>query len=265
MIRSHKPWLPGNALFDGVIETAVRAQINKWSETGLCPAGDVYIECVDAEVVFDNTTDICAWHGAEFALAYSESFTKEIGTRLLGYDPGERKVRGNDNTLFENLGNEMIADLNSTLCEAFQLSKDIVKSEGPEAQQLIEHAALCFAVTFADVSKEVYLALEKSFVTTLRKQEVSEVPGPVIIQDLDLALAGQTISLSAKAGICNINLMEAEALSIGDVLILDRDLTDKLSLEINNQEVEGFSCRLSQSKNDKHLKVTHIGMDESRE
>lgn len=261
MIIEYKEWLPDNAITDGVIEKNLSKPLKGWRDKWFRHGQDIQIEAYHGESVCVGNSDLSAWHNEGFILGIDVAGREALALKAMGIGHDNLSVNGNDKQVLELLSEKILSDLRRSLCETYSLNNDFVEEAGERAAVALVKAPLKLKVIFREPSFEMYLSLHYSLAVALRKINLLE-PISIIAQGgITEAINTQSLKVGARAGKCSVSLVEAESLSVGDVVVLDKNLADMFEVTINNNIIESLSCRIKQSGSDEKLKITHIEVD----
>ena len=230
-MEAYRHWLPEAAVERGAREVALRGLVADWSSKWFASGQAKLATEPSLGPITDRDGDSFWLLADGLVLILSAAFEQTAIAMLFGTpDPGGTPTAA-DRTALEAVTGSCLADLRARLAGAFRLPPDTpwrpvaAAPDGPHWLWRV-HAPkgvplLCVAAPGALVIGRVRAGLPP-------------LPRPNDLSSLAVAMAGQTVSLSALVGRCRLTTAELGGLAEGDVVVLDRTLGSPVEIAIEH-------------------------------
>jgi flagellar motor switch/type III secretory pathway protein FliN len=210
-----REWLPKGALIDLKLRERVRQVVATWSECWIAASrlelGD--LRCSGA-VVQGMALAPGLW------LAGNEDALEDVASLILDI-PTTQKFTSSEQALLADLGGTALAELATDLSSALRLGSGAmdVPLVGLEVRR-VEQPVPLFS-----------LLVPEAALIALRKAEIGSADTPVPLEPV-AALGEEEIVFEAIIGEAVITAAELRSIRVGDVLVLDNDISEPIELHL---------------------------------
>jgi flagellar motor switch/type III secretory pathway protein FliN len=240
-----RTWLPAGASPDkaeAVMTRLVAEWSNHWFAGSEGARSSTLARADQAGRDLRNMT----WHrcDAGTAVGIGASGSTALGARAMGVaaDIGDRTAA--DLALLRQLGEECLQDLRKRLQALLELGSGMRWCETPQAPAPDE---MIVRSEFGTRSETLHLAIALTpyQLTRLIRSCLPAVPALPPLATAEEALARTELRLSAMLAGCELTLAEIEALTPGDVLVLDHRVDQALPLAIEYRPAGRGACTVA--------------------
>jgi len=240
------PWLPEEALADGATDRLLAEMLGRWSEKWFAH------QVVRPLGTLSRTGAAEAPGGAAearflddgLAVTFDSAATRTIAAMMLDAAEEKGTLTERDSQVVTRLAAAAVDDLCVRLSQMFRLPADARWRTGPVGAVPLDDVRSC-ALGIADREPLIHILVETRLMVGLVRCRIPPAPQPRPLQPISAGLGSQLLTVSALLGRCDLTLSELADLAIGDVLVLDRQLADPLSLVVDGQAKEA-SCTVEQ-------------------
>lgn len=235
MTAAARSWLPVGAELPATLNEAVANLVHVWS-LRWCAGARYDVSGFDSH----DRTDSKNWRVLDdvLALEYSDETLRRLGLDMLGLEATSSSVSPADKTFLSKLGERAIDNFKSELavlvgCRSGNAWMNRFPSD-------FRHGTV---VSDAGGHRLIGMALSESLGNRLIRAALP--PAPVKVGSGVGALGAISVRLAASVGDCRLTIAELDALTPGDVLVLDRPLSADFALAINGTRSASGSCTLA--------------------
>lgn len=266
MTTRFKPWLPQEALIDGALEERLRELVAEWSGHWLVDQLDCGISlAVGGQEPSGIEPAALHWIDEDKTISacVNASAVQALGIRLMG-SPAQSEGDLNQAAMqtLSALVRRSFDDLHERLLALLNVPATMELTPATQAKSRSDYV---LAIKFLGVDAVLDYRFDQDFWVRARKAIVQVPARQIDLGTLDQAMEGQVLNIGSWVGKGSITLAEAETISVGDVLVLDSRPDEPMKVTIDKKIVPGLSCRLTQTKKGKVLKLSEISMETSRE
>lgn len=232
-------WLPEAALSDGQLERAVEDVLRAWAEKWFAQAPSLRVVLQTAPHGLPSLPADQGWASPDGALRLlpSARARQRIAREALGF-PGQFQDRkAEDLRLMQSLSARLLQDLGERAESVFPGAGALQMNSGDEARSWPLHGGgiSISASLFGEDGIFVFFC-SRDLAIRARKAMLT-APIPRQLAPLKRGLDGQEVSLSGLAGTTRLTLAEFRAMQPGDVLSLDRTLSEGIPISLNRRAV----------------------------
>ncbi len=202
---SVRAWLPQDAFGDPLVAGALAPMLDGWSKRWF--AGGLALEAACCGEAADAPPRRSK--GVVSLIALSGAGKRAILERALGLDLSARILQAGDHRLLDAFVLRIVDDLLATLDDAL--------GEGDDAPLVIALRAGGEAMLTLTLPRAALAA-------AIRRAVAPVLPRPALAVSRSAALREQIVDAEGVLGSAEFTLNEVRTLSVGDVLILERDL-----------------------------------------
>ncbi|WP_447726055.1 FliM/FliN family flagellar motor C-terminal domain-containing protein [Sphingomonas koreensis] len=246
-----RTWLPPDTSF-GEVDRKIAGVVRDWSQAWFCndhahvaPSG-----CwgeMRLRIAKPHSWAAGAW------LLVPDGAVRAIARAALQIDP-EVRVTQADEAVFDSVGEDCLAGLRDAFAAELGLGPCSNDAEASAVPALLTMPLWPIECASGAV-RLGFVLLEESRVELLHRL-LPPPPPRRCLSSLSRALAPLEVELAANLGTCSISLSELRALSTGDVLVLERDLTAASPLAINGVSASAGSCTVSRKADTLLLEIS---------
>ena len=230
-------WLPRNAIAAAAEQLAVREMVADWAATWFARGGAV-LRGMDAIAAGQRLS------GAEQAvedglgIAVDADATAAIAALMVGSI--DATATAADHAAIDAAVVQAIGDLRGRAARLLGLSADVAWR--PRADGERSSAGYRFRIALGAATLSIVVA-DRLLIAAIKGRLRPAASRPPLDAP-DAGLAAQAVTISALLGTARLAMGELAALSVGDVVILDRQLTDPALLAVDG-DVRQAPCRVS--------------------
>ena len=246
---SIRPWLPREAIIGPAFRSAVEETVRAWSADWL-PAGR--LEPLEFEPGARAWTDEGAalrWLGYADAVAIAAAprSASALVARALDAGPGQNAETDRDHALLKGFEHRMFADLAGRLSEA--LGAVPGRARPPAEVKEVWPAPEGATVRIGDEKGETLrIAVGLGELVAFRKSRVASAPSARRkLESRAVALSPVRVDVEARLGRAEIAVSDLRELAPGDVLILDRTVTEPVDLGVAGSNRNFARARLAEN------------------
>jgi flagellar motor switch/type III secretory pathway protein FliN len=246
MPAQHILWIPPAAMTDGVLDLRLTELASGWSKRWFGGPGNVHVrrlENASFEFVEAPTAEMLTSCGS-LRLPSEQADLVKLGAALVHYKAGASKSAPADIQLLRKMGTRALQDFLTGAAEVFGVRAEIEES-GQLDTAHAEGPAMRYAISFNPMRRPMALRVDWNAAIRARRLTAGRLDAPARAMGRRAdAVARQDINVGAHIGSAKVALSDLSALAPGDVLVLDRALSDSLELTISGQRQTGAKCRL---------------------
>jgi flagellar motor switch/type III secretory pathway protein FliN len=256
MTREATSWLPSGTVVPAELETRISTLIHEWSRAWVVgPGFRLGGIRPTARRLGDVGSQSDSWRclGQSLALWHADPTAVPVGLTAFGIIDGEADLTADDRVLVELIAADMLADLERRLAAFVERSSSAWRtgrSDLPEA-----HDSMTIAVTAGSHGSVLCIVIAAAQFARLVREALPEPP-PIQLGRSQDALRRHTVTVGALLGRSVLSLAELEALSTGDVVVLDRALGAPLPLAVDGVAALTGQCRVTSIENALALEIT---------
>lgn len=261
MTADARPWLPFNALSDGVLNSCFSDLAREWAMRWFAgnQGRSVRIRADYGPPPIASGQAIWRTACGELALVTAPDAQNRLAGAALGVRIPTGKVSPRDGALLGDLAAEALGDLLATAAKSFFSSSNI---DPPSGREVGVGARDGFAIRFGislGLGSDLFSVLVRpAAAVKTRKALINRPPSVPALFGCESAVAGQAVTLGARVGAGWLALEEVSSLAYGDVIVLDRKTSDMLELTINGKPLAGLACELGQDGSALRLRVRKV-------
>lgn len=241
-----RPWLP-EAAIDAGLDRTVAAIAGDWSAHWL-PAGA--LRSLARNLVASDADMAWLAAGGSVAVGLTTAARRTLGLALLAA-PADATIAGAaDRRMIDAVVDAALADLVARLAAAAQETARPAAARQRPALDDTRQRPLGF-----DHQPLVTILIGQGAAVTMARPTRAPSPRPPL-PTLSTALAPQCVSIGARVGGCTLTLAELAALAPGDVVLLDRAVTETADLTLAHAFRSLARCRIEPG--DDHLSLVLI-------
>ena len=240
----YQPWLPSDAVNISAIYEEVSAAITGWSArwfpdlkinvTEFCVGA-----AIDAQLIEERPNAIAK--GIDLRMTRNEC--DHLLSQLLGADVPIMETNNAGTLVLDRLLEDCLSDLSAAMTDIFDGAADSVSTEAGVSGETVYRANL---VDQNDI-KIGLLFISRAAIIAFSKRRIPQTKAEGEIVSRWLAVDDTKLEVDSRVGGATISFSDLEGIQIGDVIALDRGLTDKVDLSINHRMVARQSCWLDSS------------------
>lgn len=234
------PWLPQNALIDGVITAMLDRVVTAWGEKWL-PDGGASL----GQAALQGDLAPARPLPTGMKIDASRAERQSLGCSVLG-ENGEPSIKPTDRAVLDQLADAALQDLDT------ELRKELGAGDGDDTLCLsftIEAQGRLLATI--GVGRNQAIALRRKAAPTRRVG--GKIESPIV------ALQKEKLKLKAFLGTGTIELAEVDSLAVGDVLVLDQRIDDLVPMLSGQQKLPGLACAIEEENGQIVLRVKKSG------
>lgn len=245
MSTTARAWLPPGAIDLVALEAALAAECESWSATWfgerrgfalLAPFSratdgepDCVIETLDRE---------------DLALRWTSRIQTRIAASMLGVALDDARLTRDDRALAEALAARPLAELRAFVARSFGFD-DVhggwrKRDDAPPVE-----ATYSFAIGRRGEPPLVAVVVGEALLVAMRKRRIAKPASAPPVEPLGEALALTSIALGGELGCCRLTLAQLDALTPGDVLVLERPLDAPLPIVVDGKAGKAGAVSLS--------------------
>ncbi len=249
MTANADPWLPMPALLDGALARIVAQAATGWAHAWFGANETVLASTQTAPKNQLISGDTLAW-ASECSGAV---LTAPTGTPcLLGLSilapASAKKLTELDRRFLGALGEKCLTDLLRVLARTFGATTQVKAAP----TRSVVGAALRFALAGRAQGLEVFIA--QPLAVRARKTLLPPQP-PREIAARSVAIERTDVDVGAMVGVQTLSFGAVQALRVGDLVVLDRSVTEPLALVVNDAVSRGPFWTLQKKEDRLHLSV----------
>lgn len=233
-------WLPDGSIFDGRIEQAVSDAAGGWAEKWFAEPVNLRVSVEDAHNGPASIPADRIWQSADETLcfAFAGEECARLARRALRYTGQFQEKKAEDQRLMTSLSEAVLEDLSKRLAVLFPGAGIPVTEEkiSPLAEPQPSWSGLSFSLTLFDDDVCLVFLCSRARACRARKALLT-APAARRLEPLQRALDRQDVGISGYAGQTRLTLTEFREMEPGDVLTLDRTLSDGIPLSLNRRAV----------------------------
>lgn len=252
----YQPWLPQASLFDGVLSQHFDGCIEQWVEKWFNNSSGY-------KCTFNLASNDKVLKKGHYWQSNNDGITAMLlpfGSNLLASNILDREVTDGsiseaDSRLLTGIVSDCFIDLLETLTEEFgvdgkfeQASSIPIQVSTHDYGRLVVHNKSGENIAIINIALELMFDYRKSGLT----DNIIHFYG----EQRDKALSHQNVNLGAYVGNSEISLGDLEALNTGDIIVLEKGVTEAIEMTVNNKVTRGIECGIIQGKNKISLKIT---------
>lgn len=238
MSRPLREWLPGAALADGRLEAALLPQARAWAETWFAAPSDISLQLKPLSPGLPALADDQSLFSedGELRLLPSARARARMAREALGYSGQFQEKKAEDRQLMAALSGRILQDLCERAATVLPVTGALQARPGEAALSWPEPEWQGFVISLQMFSEEGFLVFvcSRDLVCRARKALLGAPPVRTF-PPLSQALASQAVTVGGYAGAVGLTLAEFRAMQPGDVLALDRSLSEGIPLSVNRR------------------------------
>ena len=259
-------WLPPGALSDGVLCLRLAEQCVAWSRKWFGSAEGTSIRLArDHEpAVLSVGADCWATSCRKLVLVVEKQQLLRIGLAMLGLKNAGMRIKSPDHTLLRGLASACIDDLMSIVSNVLGVRTKSSRVESAEADRQ-GHGCMTYRIACGSAGGHVELFVRRDSAVWARQALVTSPARqlPPIGSRFD-AIQRQAVRVGVHVGTGSIGLSEIPALACGDVLVLDRNVSDSFGLAIDGIADPDAECDIERGGSVMTLRIARIGRGSSQ-
>ena len=230
--RAARPWLPETALAGGLGDALLADQVSQWSEKWIA-AGEVKLMRGLGPVSDFRSPKGGRWllHPEGIALWVDEAADMRVAALMLDHRIEARDLREGDRKLIAGLSERALADFCSLLAASFGVGGSVRWTPRAVVADKEWHAPRSAALAVGGECLLELVVETDLLVQLVRKAAKKPFTGK--IQPFADGLRDQPVEVGAAIGRSRTRLDELTTLQPGDVLLLDRNLSEPVELAVN--------------------------------
>jgi hypothetical protein len=251
---NYKPWLPPCAMVDGKLLALFEKGWINWTSLWLADGYETSGEDFKIIQGCDNGTQGLkkfdrAWSSSDgkITVILPVSGFQILSTRLLGLKASPEYVSEADTGFFDHIINSSLTGLMEHICGVFLIgSIDIEKKLSPQYSLRSGRPLQTFSVMFGS-DMVLRIGIETSTLVGPRRAGLEN--SPVYHEDMALSesIDMQKTSFKACLGASEISLHDLRALTLGDVIVFEKDVLGKVDLRVDECPLENTHGRIVQT------------------
>ncbi len=254
MTGSARSWLPAAALMDGRLEAVLGEVVSGWSHAWLGDGGATLAHCKDMPI--PDRGIYSTWCSAERQLLIiaERSVRLASGARFLSCQLAEADLEANDPNILDPLFDRAMHDLlNEVEC---RLLGQAGRTQASQNNARAGKDAIAFEIECGPHCGRFFLTLEQEFAVRARRGLAGTAQSPERFGRLDDAINRQKIEIGARLGVARVTVSDLANLEPGDVLALDRDVTEALEIVVDSKVRPMKICRIQAADDGLELHLT---------
>ena len=249
-----REWLPLSTISDSRVKERVSAIAGRWAERWFAPGICAVSDCEVREQRRPPVGLDLAWRdfGHGVCLLWGEAKALEWARETINM-PGDISLTVEDGALLTRLAENMAQELANDLGDALLLDAGGQKQPvaGPWLEMTLVRTACKKIPLRISVSACALVRFRKSLVAS---KPTDSLPG----NTLEAAISGQTLSYEAVLGGARMKAAELCALAPGDVILLDRSLSEPVDIvSLGGGAIVGRAM-LDQAGSDARLTIVQV-------
>lgn len=266
MTSAHQIWLPRQALEDGALEERLRRLCVDWSRKWL--AGTVMpkvtVKQLQNSALYDAVEMCWSTEDGSIKMAIPGDGQKSLFSLMLSVNLPEEDLSPEDKVLIEGVIRAGVEGLHILLQELFPAMKLLQPGALPDPASTCQGGCFLIAVAFAGSSDPVFqLYVREGHMAQARRALMPLARECDIEGGKHQGLALQRIKAGAIAGRAQLKISEIQKIAVGDIIVLDRDLTEEMELTIDQQAVRQAKCRIEIGEDNVQIIMTQRKVSES--
>lgn len=259
-----KPWLPFNALSDGVLSGRFANVAREWALRWLGESQGSSIR-----VRADYEPDLAASGRRVLRTSCDQlvlAITPETRIRLAGTILGTRipggKVSPRDKDLLDDLATESLRDLLAAAAASFVVESTIGSADALDYAKTAttpHEFAMRFRISLGSGSEMLSILIRPEAAVRARKSAVKAPPSTSTPARPEAVIASLEVIVGASVGGSWLTLEDVSSLTEGDVIVLNRKIGDSLQLSINGKPIAGAACELERDSSALRLRILQVG------
>lgn len=229
MIPRVSEWLPTDALTHPRFDKELGDALQHWNDRWLAAAPGYKTSC--AKYIGNRSVAVTAldWRGLGhgISIGWNDEFAAAVGAVLVDATDKSLAKTARDKNLLSALAMEAFEDLASSIAASLNLP-DKVGFSGRAGEPAIEWS---LRATGKTMLPQLVLRIPASLLVPARKAMIGSaqyaLPDACSLTD---ACASASLSVRAEVGEAVIGWRDLQRLEIGDVVVLDRKMSDKFAL-----------------------------------
>ena len=228
-----RSWLPAEAVQRAVRDVALRTCVREW--------GAAWFAARPADLAGDPATGLqpgqargACWQLADgVVLSLAEDAEARIAAMMFGAPDDAASLTSADRDALDAAGAACVADLRNRLVASLRLGGGAAWRSGTVEQGM----GSWWTWRVADGGREdlLQIALSEDLIVRRARGALPPIPAGKSLAPLAVALADQPVTVSALVGRSRLTTTELAGLAVGDVLLLDRDLTAAVDIAIGHR------------------------------
>lgn len=233
-----RSWLPPGTCF-GKVDQKLTRTVREWARAWFGHDDiDVMPEARKGDTLLRSAKPRACASGAW--LLVPETATALIARAALHIEAGTRVTEADDAVL-DTVGEACLAALCDALAGAVETD-----GHGDAARDTVALAAgTLWAIDLKRIPARLGFVMSDAARIEFLLRLLPPSPRPPALDSLGLALAPLEVELAANLGTCGVTLSELRSLSVGNVLVLERDLTTASPLAVNGALAPVGACTVS--------------------
>lgn len=249
-------WLPDSALHDGTVTALLSQAATSWSERWFAHQRPLLLRaCASHEP--DLIEDGLRWVSDPDGLVLTLDAQKvqSLGASVLGLKPGAVRPTDADKALLRKLASAAALDLANACARAlgfeaqWTTSAEMAAPSGATLRYSL-HLGLAKQAFELEISRQAAIAARRGALPTTLTTPTAHARAE--------AVARQSIEVGALLGGARLSFSELRTLSVGDVVPLDDEDMEHLSLTIDRVPRMQARCALRQDGDRLFLQVTSL-------
>lgn len=238
MSQRLREWLPEAALTDGRLEAALLSLVRAWAETWFASPAEVTLRLQPLTLGLPSLSadQSLSSEDGRLRLLPSARARVRMAREALGYSGQFQEKKPEDQKLMAALASRILQDLCERAGAVFPDAGPLQVRPGGEAPAWPEPEWHGYSISLQIFSDEAFLVFfcARDLACQARRALVKAPPARGLAP-LRQALDRQAVSVGGYAGSVHLTLAEFRAMQPGDVLALDRSLSDGIPLSLNQR------------------------------
>lgn len=224
-------WLPQAALEDGAIAALLAEMVSRWTaKWAAAQALPVAVRQAQPDTALGpHAAGALEAFGRDGALIFVLGEEPEWRRLLFGFEGSDRRLTRADRAFLRDARAAALTDLFETLFDA----RPRRRRRAREAAQTLLQDLRVYSIEIAALKETLIIAVDAAAAANLRWRALPSMPragGPLARRDA--ALEAGALQVSVDLGRCDLALGDVRSIANGDVIVLDKKITDRVALRL---------------------------------